>query len=141
MKIIFSRQDNTYIYFFVTSFCILVYAIATLLMYGDSTLIINVTGRNIPLNHFEISILFKIAYLVLALGYFVAQRLRFNLNPSLTKAHTWITIGTVFINALVMITLPRPLAENISLWLIGITLLAQPLFFINLAIGISKRER
>lgn len=139
MKLIFNRQDNTYLYFFVTSFCILVYAIATLFLYGDKTIFVNITGRNIAVNHFELSILFKIAYLVLALGYFIARRLKFNLNKSLTRIHTYITIGAAILNAAVMLSGTK-YQEIMSIWLISIAAIAQLLFFINLGIGISRRN-
>lgn len=140
MKLIFARQDNTYLYFFVTSFCILVYAVATLFMYGNRTISLNVTGNSINLNHFEVSILFKIAYLVLALGYFIAGKLKLALNKTLTRAHTYITIGAAILNGIVLMS-NTAYEQTISIWLISIAAISQLLFFINLGIGISKREQ
>lgn len=139
MKLIFARQDNTYLYFFVTSFCILVYAVATLFIYGDRTISVNLTGNNINLNHFEVSILFKIAYLVLALGYFIAGKLKLGLNKTLTRTHTYITIGAAILNGIILMS-GTPYEQIISIWLISIAILAQLLFLVNLTIGISRRK-
>jgi hypothetical protein len=109
-------------------------------MYGDRTIFVNITGTSLALNHFEVSILFKIAYVVLALGYFIAGKLKLRLNKPLTRTHTYITIGAAILNGLILLT-GLPYAKTMSIWLISIAAISQILFFINLGIGISKREQ
>lgn len=133
-------QNYTPLYFFVTSFFTLLYGIFILLGAGDKSVILHFNGNDVLLNKFEITILIKVALLVLALGYYVAGRLKLPLQKRLTTIHTAITLGCITLNTLLLIFVPGKYIENISFWLIVLALAAQLVFIANLALGISKRD-
>lgn len=117
---------------------------------GDGMVGFNFFSRTVSVDRFQLSILFKVAYLVLALGYYFADRLKLNLNKKATLLHTYITIGAVLINALAVFTtsafmdynfrLAFRVNEIVSVWCVIIALLAQPIFFWNLFQAVSRRN-
>ena len=141
--------NYTYLYFFFTSLAIFLYALIIIMGGQDSMVGFNFFNQSLSVDRFQLSILFKVAYLVLALGYYFADRLKLNLNKKATIVHTYITIGAVLLNALVIFingyfiedfSFAYKVNEIISVWCVTIALLSQPLFFWNLFQAVSKRN-
>jgi hypothetical protein len=141
--------NYTYLYFFFTSLAIFLYALVIIMGGQDGMVVFTFFNRFISVDRFQLSILFKVAYLVLALGYYFADRLKLNLNKKATVVHTYITIGAVLLNALVIFvngyfiddfSLAYKANEMISVWCVTVALLVQPLFFWNLFQAVSKRN-
>ena len=141
--------NYTYLYFFFTSLAIFLYALVIIMGGQDSMVAFTFFDRFINVDRFQLSILFKVAYLVLALGYYFADRLKLSLNKKATLVHTCLTIGAVVLNAAVIFcndyfidnfTFAYRANEIISIWCVTVALLAQPLFFWNLFQAISKRN-
>lgn len=135
------KQNHTALYFFVTSFCTLLYGLFVILGGNEKNVSVNLSGRDVIIDKFELTILFKIALLVLSVGYFVAQRLRMPLIKTLTRLHVFITIGSIIISLLISLFLPATLIEETCFWLVVIALSAQSLFIINMISGIVKRQK
>ncbi len=143
-----SIQNNSFLFFFFTSLAIFIYAL-TILFTGNQTPVnFEVFNNSFVVDRFQLTILFKVAYLLPALGYFLAGKLKLPLNNKLTSIHTYISVGTVLINALfywIYQPMSHPQSYNsldnlVSHWLITITLLAQPLFLYNIFQAIAKKN-
>ncbi|MFP9100005.1 hypothetical protein ACLI09_13230 [Flavobacterium sp. RHBU_24] len=141
--------NYTYLYFFFASLGIFLYAL--IIMIGGQGGMVGFTlfNRYMYLDGFQLSILFKVAYLVLALGYYFADRLNLQLNKKVTLLHAYITIGAVLLNAIVVFinscfvqnyTYVYRINEIISLGCCGTALLAQPLFLWNLLQAVLKKN-
>lgn len=135
------RQNHTALYFFVTSFCTLLYALSILIGAGNKNILIPFLGNDLVIDKFELAILFKVALLVLSVGYFVAERLRMPLVATLTQLHVAFTIGCILLSAVVAFVLPDGIVEQTCFWLIIIALAAQLLFVINIVAGVIKHRR
>jgi len=140
--------NYTYLYFFFASLGIFLYALVIIMGGQDGMVGFTLFNRYIYLDRFQLSILFKVAYLVLALGYYFADRLKLNLNKKATLLHTYITIGAVLLNATVIFinsyfienfSFAYRVNEAISLWCCSIALLAQPVFLWNIFQAVSKK--
>lgn len=135
------KQNHTALYFFVTSFCTLLYGLFVILGSAEKNVSVNLSGRDIAIDKFELTILFKIALLVLSVGYFIAQKLRMPLIKTLTGLHVFITIGSVVASLVASLFLPAAFIEETCFWLVVIALAAQSLFIINIVNGVLKRGR
>jgi hypothetical protein len=135
------QQNKTALYFFVTSFCTLLYGLYIILAANNKNVLLHLFGDDIIIDKFELTILFKIALLVLSIGYFVVQRLRMPLVGILTRLHVALTIGSVVLSALMALILPNNIADQVCFWLIVIALASQVLFVVNIIGGVIKRKR
>lgn len=140
-------HNSSYLYFFFTSLGIFIYALMILIVGNDDLVSFSLFKNHFSIDRFQLTILFKVAYLLPALGYYLAERMKLHLNRKLTLIHTWVSVITVVLNGVISwINQPHNgpdtnvLNQNVSMWLIGITLFVQPLFLYNLAQAIAKRK-
>ncbi|MFP9115550.1 hypothetical protein ACLI1A_16545 [Flavobacterium sp. RHBU_3] len=136
----FLGKNYTALLFLTSSFFTLLYALFISAFAEERFVSLSFSNTFISLDKFELAIFFKIALFVIALGYYLANRLKMPLNSSLTLTHTIITLGCVLINAILLVALPEWKIEIVSFWLITVATAAQLLFIANLAIGVRKRH-
>lgn len=143
-----SITNYAYLYFFFTSAAIFLYALFLIIAGEETSVNFTFFNRLISFDRFQLSILFKVAFLVLALGYYFADRLKLNLSEKATVLHAFISIGAVLLNAAAIFINNHLLDdfnfdfranEMICVCCVAIALLAQPLFFWNLIQAVSKR--
>lgn len=135
------RQNHTALYFFVTSFCTLLYGLFILLSGANKNLVIDFNNSNFVIDRFELTILFKIALLVLSIGYFLGQKLQLPLLEKLTNLHIFTTIGSVALSLLFFMVLPDSWVQQVCFWLVIIAIASQSLFIINFAVAIARRNK
>ncbi|MFL9843008.1 hypothetical protein [Flavobacterium rhizosphaerae] len=141
-------NNRIYWYFWITSFLIFVYGLALLIWSSNSKIVVNFKDIYYVADRFQITMLFKVVYLLLGLLYWIGFRLKLRLNPTLTKIHTYISIGGVAANALLMVvelirentlgTIQNSILQQYTLYILLLVLIAQPLFIINFGVGILK---
>lgn len=139
MNSTFIGRHFTALLFLTSSFFTLLYALFISVFANERFINLNFSGNNIALDKFELTIFFKIALLVIALGYYLAARLKMPLNGILTLLHTIITLGCVLVNAILFVTVPEWKIETTSFWLIMVAVAAQFIFAVNLIIGVRRR--
>jgi heme/copper-type cytochrome/quinol oxidase subunit 1 len=122
---------------------------------GDATFDVNVHDTYYVAARLHIAVFVAIIYALLGVGYWVYNKSRLKLNNRLTTIHTFVSLGGVVVYWLLMFYYFYKKSQfsnflfdtstdvlNLGLTIIvSIVALVQPLYLINLIIGIIKRNK
>lgn len=146
-------KHKAHMYFWITTILIVLAGGVEHLLFGDTTLDLNVLDTYYVIDHLHVVILLTLVYFTLGLGYYVLYKTRILLNKKLTKVHTVITVLAVLayyslwaynaiINTADHMTISNYGALNTELVIIFfIVLLAQPLYLLNIVISLIKLKK
>ncbi|KFF06004.1 cbb3-type cytochrome c oxidase subunit I [Flavobacterium reichenbachii] len=121
----------------------------------DTTFDINIHDTYFVIAHFYVALFLSLAYYLIGLGYWIVQKaMKRKLIDVLTVIHSVILNGSFLVYWLVIgyckafVDIPFPLFDNYQLinqTLVILTLLilliGQPIYIINLIIGIFKKQK
>jgi heme/copper-type cytochrome/quinol oxidase subunit 1 len=146
-------KHKAHMYFWITTILIVFAGGVEHLLFGDTTLDLNVHDTYYVIDHLYVVILLTLVYFTLGLGYYVLYKIGISLNKKLTKVHTVVTVLAVpayyslcsyyaIINAADPMTISNYGALNTELVIIFFAvLLIQPLYFINIIVSLIKRKK
>lgn len=121
----------------------------------DTTLDINIHDTYFVIAHFYVALFLSLAYYLIGLGYWIVQKvMKRKLIKVLTIIHSVILNGSFIVYWLVIgyskafVDTPFPLFDNYQLinqtlviLTVLILLIGQPIYIINLIIGILKKQK
>lgn len=145
-------KHKAHMYFWITTILIVLAGGVEHLLFGDTTLDINVHDTYIVVGHTHVTILFALIYFILGTAYWVPYKTNLSLSKKLTKAHTVITVLAVpayyaLTAYYAMLYTPNSLTDganslNTGILIIFFTvLLIQPLYLLNIVISLIKLKK
>ncbi len=138
------KFKKPHFYFWTTAILILI--IGLIIFDSESAIDINVHDTYYVINHFVLTELIALLLIFAGLLYWIYEKVNRKLNIVLTKTHLITTIGGILAYPLLIAISSRFFKNNslilniLSAIIILIVIIAQFLFFINLIIGLFKKN-
>ncbi len=140
---------KVHIYFFITSIVILLGGIIISFISEDNNLDINIHDTYYVISNWYITYMLVFIYSFLGILYYLINRLQLKTNTILSYIHTIITCGSVYVYWIVYPILAyldtsifSPGYINLLLLILSLLIiLAQPLYIINIIIGLIRGRK
>lgn len=108
---------------------------------SENTFFINIYDTFVVLQKFQFLLFLSLFYFLLGFGYWLVKKVKGRLKPLLSFAHAFIMFGSLIIYGFFALSNSESLNFIFSISAICIIFIAEPIYVINLMIGIFNWRR